>query len=430
MNSNSLYERAKKVMPGGVNSPVRAFGAVGGNPLFISRGEGSKISDVDGNEYIDYVCSWGPVILGHNHPEIAKSIESAIYNGLSFGAPTEIEVLAAELITSSVPNVDMVRMVNSGTEAVMSAVRLARGYTGKDKIIKFEGCYHGHGDSMLVKAGSGALTLSAPDSRGVTHGTAKDTLVAVYNDIESVERLFCENKDEIAGVIIEPVAANMGVIPPEENFLTGLRKLCDKNNALLIFDEVITGFRLCFGGAQEFYGVDADIVTFGKVIGAGMPVGAYGGRREIMECVSPLGGVYQAGTLSGNPIAMTAGYTQLKILSENKEIYNKINNLALKLEEGFKRAAGELELPMWVNRVGSLVSVFFTKECVENYKKAKTSDTGLYSKYFNYMLKEGIYLAPSQFEAMFISYSHTEEDICKTLDAARKVLGNLKELGY
>ncbi|HOA97095.1 MAG TPA: glutamate-1-semialdehyde 2,1-aminomutase, partial [Acetivibrio saccincola] len=294
----------------------------------------------------------------------------------------------------------------------------------------FEGCYHGHGDSMLVKAGSGALTLSAPDSRGVTHGTAKDTLVAVYNDIESVERLFCENKDEIAGVIIEPVAANMGVIPPEENFLTGLRKLCDKNNALLIFDEVITGFRLCFGGAQEFYGVDADIVTFGKVIGAGMPVGAYGGRREIMECVSPLGGVYQAGTLSGNPIAMTAGYTQLKILSENKEIYNKINNLALKLEEGFKRAAGELELPMWVNRVGSLVSVFFTKECVENYKKAKTSDTGLYSKYFNYMLKEGIYLAPSQFEAMFISYSHTEEDICKTLDAARKVLGNLKELGY
>ena len=293
--------------------------------------------------------------------------------------------------------------------------------------MKFEGRYHGHGDSMLVKAGSGALTLSAPDSLGVTDGTAKDTLVAVYNDIESVERLFFENKDKIAGVIIEPVAANMGVVPPKEGFLTELRELCDKNNALLIFDEVITGFRLCLGGAQEFYSVDADIVTFGKVIGAGMPVGAYGGRREIMEQISPLGGVYQAGTLSGNPIAMTAGFTQLKILSENKEIYGKINALAKKLEEGFKRIGEELEFPMWVNRAGSLVSVFFTKEKVENFEKAKTSDTKLYAKYFNHMLKKGIYLAPSQFEAMFVSYSHTEEDIYNTLDAAKKVLDALKE---
>ncbi|HPU41819.1 MAG TPA: glutamate-1-semialdehyde 2,1-aminomutase [Acetivibrio clariflavus] len=426
MDHSVLYERAKRVMPGGVNSPVRAFKAVGSTPLFIQRANGSKIYDINNREYIDYVCSWGPIILGHNHPEIVESITDILHYGLSFGAATVNEVLMAELITSIVPNVDMVRMVNSGTEAVMSAIRLARGYTGKDKIIKFEGCYHGHSDSMLVKAGSGALTLSSPDSLGVTEGTAKDTLVAVYNDTESVEKLFNQYEGQIAAVIVEPVAANMGVVPPEKEFLTKLRELCDKNNALLIFDEVITGFRLCIGGAQEFYNVKADLVTYGKIIGGGMPVGAYGGRREIMEFVSPEGGVYQAGTLSGNPIAMAAGYAQLRILNENREIYEKIDATAKRMEDGFKSIAEELALPLCVNRVGSLIGVFFTNEKVDNFKKAKTSDTKLYAKYFNSMLKEGIYLAPSQFEAMFVSYSHTEEDIDKTLYSAKKVLSGLK----
>ncbi|AEV68397.1 glutamate-1-semialdehyde-2,1-aminomutase [Acetivibrio clariflavus DSM 19732] len=426
MDHSVLYERAKRVMPGGVNSPVRAFKAVGSTPLFIQRANGSKIYDINNREYIDYVCSWGPIILGHNHPEIVESITDILHYGLSFGAATVNEVLMAELITSIVPNVDMVRMVNSGTEAVMSAIRLARGYTGKDKIIKFEGCYHGHSDSMLVKAGSGALTLSSPDSLGVTEGTAKDTLVAVYNDTESVEKLFNQYEGQIAAVIVEPVAANMGVVPPEKEFLTKLRELCDKNNALLIFDEVITGFRLCIGGAQEFYNVKADLVTYGKIIGGGMPVGAYGGRREIMEFVSPEGGVYQAGTLSGNPIAMAAGYAQLRILNENREIYEKIDATAKRMEDGFKSIAEELALPLCVNRVGSLIGVFFTNEKVDNFKKAKTSDTKLYAKYFNSMLKEGIYLAPSQFEAMFVSYSHTEEDIDKTLYSTKKVLSGLK----
>ncbi len=426
MDHSVLYERAKRVMPGGVNSPVRAFKAVGSTPLFIQRANGSKIYDINNREYIDYVCSWGPIILGHNHPEIVESITDILHYGLSFGAATVNEVLMAELITSIVPNVDMVRMVNSGTEAVMSAIRLARGYTGKDKIIKFEGCYHGHSDSMLVKAGSGALTLSSPDSLGVTEGTAKDTLVAIYNDTESVEKLFNQYEGQIAAVIVEPVAANMGVVPPEKEFLTKLRELCDKNNALLIFDEVITGFRLCIGGAQEFYNVKADLVTYGKIIGGGMPVGAYGGRREIMEFVSPEGGVYQAGTLSGNPIAMAAGYAQLRILNENREIYEKIDATAKRMEDGFKSIAEELALPLCVNRVGSLIGVFFTNEKVDNFKKAKTSDTKLYAKYFNSMLKEGIYLAPSQFEAMFVSYSHTEEDIDKTLYSTKKVLSGLK----
>lgn len=425
MELEFLYERAKKVMPGGVNSPVRAFKAVGTKPLFIQKANGSKIYDTDNNEYLDYVCSWGPIILGHNHPKIVESITDIINNGLSFGAPTENEVLMAELITGMVPGVDMVRMVNSGTEAVMSAIRLARGYTKKDKIIKFEGCYHGHYDSMLVKAGSGALTFSAPDSLGVTEGTAKDTLVAIYNDVSSVEKLFAENKEQIAGVIIEPVAANMGVVPPQEDFLAKLRELCDNYNALLIFDEVITGFRLCIGGAQQFYNVKADIVTYGKIIGGGMPVGAYGGRREIMEYVSPIGSVYQAGTLSGNPVAMAAGLAQLRLLNENREIYKKIDAQANKLEDGFKSIAEELECPLWVNRVGSLVGVFFTKEKVDNFEKAKTSNTKLYAMYFNNMLKESIYLAPSQFEAMFVSYSHTEEDINRTLNCAKKALVNL-----
>ena len=422
MTSNDLFERAKKVIPGGVNSPVRAFKAVGSEPVFIKRANGSKIYDINDKEYIDYVCSWGPMILGHNNPKIVESVMNAIPNGLSFGAPIENEVLIAELITDIVHNIDMIRMVNSGTEAVMSALRLARGYTKKDKIIKFEGCYHGHSDSMLVKAGSGALTLSAPDSLGVTKELAKDTLTAIYNDIESVDKLFSEHKDQIAGVIVEPVAANMGVVPPDKDFLSNLRQLCDKNNALLIFDEVITGFRLCIGGAQEYYNVKADIVTYGKIIGGGMPVGAYGGRKDIMECVSPLGGVYQAGTLSGNPIAMAAGLAQITILNENKDIYERINNLAKMLEDGFVKISTELDLEIYINRVGSLVSIFFTGEKVNNFTKAKMSDTKLYAKYFNSMLNKGVYLAPAQFEAMFVSNSHTEEDIEKTLEVAKKVL--------
>ncbi|MCX7615203.1 MAG: glutamate-1-semialdehyde 2,1-aminomutase [Clostridiales bacterium] len=426
---SELFERAKKVMPGGVNSPVRSFKAVGTEPIFIKRADGSKIYDVDDNEYIDYVCSWGPMILGHNYPLIEKEVSKAVKGGLSFGAPTEKEVIMAELITSVVPNIDMVRMVNSGTEAVMSALRLARGFTKKDKIIKFNGCYHGHADSMLVRAGSGALTLSNPDSLGVTNEHAKNTLIADYNDIDSVLQLFKANKNEIAAVIIEPVAANMGVVLPEKDFLHKLRKLCDDHNALLIFDEVITGFRLSIGGAQEFFDVKADIVTFGKIIGGGMPVGAYGARREIMELIAPLGGVYQAGTLSGNPIAMAAGVTQLSTLQENKEIYQKISMLAEKLADGLKKTAMELKIPICVNKIGSLLCVFFTGETVKDFKTAKTSNTELYARYFNLMLKNGIYLAPAQFEAMFVSNAHSEEDINKTLEASQKVLIDMKNEG-
>ncbi|WP_026073897.1 glutamate-1-semialdehyde 2,1-aminomutase [Acetivibrio cellulolyticus] len=426
MNSN-LYKRALKVMPGGVNSPVRSFKAVGGEPVFIKRAEGSKIYDVEGREYIDYVCSWGPMILGHNHPEIAKSVMEAAGNGLSFGAPTENEVIMAELITSIVPGIDMVRMVNSGTEAVMSAIRLARAFTGRGKIIKFEGCYHGHSDSMLVKAGSGALTLSHPDSLGVTEEFARNALIADYNDIESVNRLFEQNKGEVAAVIIEPVAANMGVVCPRKGFLAELKAVCDKNGALLIFDEVITGFRLSLSGAQEYFNVKADIVTFGKIIGGGMPVGAYGARREIMELVAPLGGMYQAGTLSGNPIAMAAGIAQLTILKEQQEIYEKIEKLAIMLEKGFNEIAEQLEIPICVNRVASLVCVFFTKEAVVDFKTAKTSNTKLFAKFFKLMLENGINLAPAQFEAMFVSAAHSKEDIEKTLAAARKSLSLIKE---
>lgn len=424
---NNLFERAKKVIPGGVNSPVRAFKAVNRDPLFIKSAKGSKIVDVHGHEYLDYVCSWGPMILGHNHPKILEEVSKTIQNGLSFGAPTENEVLLAELITDIVPNIEMIRMVNSGTEAVMSALRLARGYTRKDKIIKFEGCYHGHCDSMLVKAGSGALTFSTPDSLGITKEMAKDTLVAVYNDILSVEKLFMDNQGQIAGVIIEPVAANMGVVLPEPDFLNQLKKLCEQNAALLIFDEVITGFRLGIGGAGAYYHVQADLVTYGKIIGGGMPVGAYGGRREIMEFVSPLGGVYQAGTLSGNPIAMAAGLAQIKMLRENSGIYQKIECLAQKLADGFKMIAIDLNLPLCVNSVGSLVCVFFTGKAVRDFTGAKLSNTTQYAQYFNKMLEEGIYLAPSQFEAMFVSDAHTEEDIEKTLIAARKVFNQMKK---
>lgn len=420
--SSQLFKRALEVMPGGVNSPVRSFKAVGREPIFIQSGKGSKIRDADGKEYIDYVCSWGPMILGHNHPEIERRVIEAVKEGLSFGAPTQREVRMAELITGLVPNIEMIRMVNSGTEAVMSALRLARGVTCKEKIIKFEGCYHGHSDSMLVSAGSGALTLSNPNSKGVTESQARDTLIAQYNDINSVEMLFNANKGNVAAVIVEPVAANMGVVLPENGFLEGLRKLCDSFGALLIFDEVITGFRLGIGGAQEFFGVKADIVTFGKIIGGGMPVGAYGASKEIMSEVAPLGGVYQAGTLSGNPVAMAAGLGELEILSSTPEVYTQIENSAKILAEGFRNAAKEFNAPMTVNQVGSLICPFFTRENVRNFAGAKTSDTRLYANFFSHMLDSGINLAPAQFEAMFLSYAHTNEDLNATIEAVYSAL--------
>ena len=417
MNSQELFERAKKVIPGGVNSPVRAFKAVNSNPLFISQAKGSKIYDVEQNEFIDYVGSWGPMILGHNNHAILKSVEKAIGNGLSFGAPVEAEVKIAELITEMVPGIEMVRMVNSGTEAVMSAIRLARGFTKRDKIVKFEGCYHGHSDSMLVKAGSGVLTAGVPDSLGVPKNVAADTLTAIYNDIASVEKLFAENKNEISAVIIEPVAANMGVIAPKEDFLRELSALCKINGALLIFDEVITGFRLAKGGAQEYFGVSADIVTYGKIIGGGMPAGAYAGRREIMECVAPVGGVYQAGTLSGNPVAMAAGLAQLEILRSNQWVYEQINAMAKMLGDGIELLAHKYNVPANINRVGSLLCAFFSESVVTNYAEAKKSNTMSYAEYFNSLLKKGIYLAPSQFEAMFVSAAHSADDIKNTLNA-------------
>lgn len=429
MINSSLYNRAKQVMPGGVNSPVRSYQAVGGDPVFIKRADRSKIYDVEDRAYIDYVCSWGPMILGHNHPKIAESVKKAVDFGLSFGAPTENEVILAELITSTVPGIEMIRMVNSGTEAVMSALRLARAFTKRSKIIKFDGCYHGHSDSMLVRAGSGALTLSRPDSLGVTDEFARNTLIADYNNIESVRRLFAKNSKEIAAVILEPVAANMGVVPPKGNFLAELRALCDENRALLIFDEVITGFRLCVEGAQKYFGVRADIVTFGKIIGGGMPVGAYGGRKELMAMISPLGGVYQAGTLSGNPVAMSAGIAQLTELKENREIYTRIDKMAERLEKGFKDIAKKLELPITVNRVASLVCVFFTQEAVTDFDSAKSSNTKLYAKYFRKMLDSGVHLAPAQFEAMFVSDAHTLDDIEKTLEIAEKTLQEMKNGG-
>ncbi|MEN8904355.1 MAG: glutamate-1-semialdehyde 2,1-aminomutase [Clostridiales bacterium] len=429
MMSTSLFDRAKKVMPGGVNSPVRSFKAVGGEPLFIKCANGSKIYDIDDKEYIDYVCSWGPMILGHRHSEIEKSVIKAVEGGLSFGAPTKREVTLAELIIDIVPNIEMIRMVNSGTEAVMSALRLARGYTKREKIIKFDGCYHGHNDSMLVKAGSGALTFSNPDSLGVTNEFTKNTLIAQYNDIESVKKLFEQNNGKIAALIIEPVAANMGLVLPKKGFLEEIRNLCDENNTLLIFDEVITGFRLALGGAQEYFNVKADIVTFGKIIGGGMPVGAYGARKEIMEMVAPLGGVYQAGTLSGNPIAMAAGIAQITILKERKSIYKKIENCASILANGFIKLASTYDLPIHVNSIASLVCVFFTNEIVCDFQSSKSSNVMLYARFFNLMLKYGINLAPAQFEAMFLSEAHTKLDVEKTLEAAKKAFIIMKEEG-
>lgn len=417
--SEELFDRAVKVIPGGVNSPVRAYGAIGIAPRFIDRADGCHIYDVDGKEYVDYIDSWGPMILGHNFPEVKESVLKACEKGLSFGCATAIEVEMAEFICDHIPHVDMVRMVNSGTEAVMSAVRVARGFTGKNKIIKFAGCYHGHSDAMLVSAGSGVMTSGVPDSAGVPKGCTEDTMTAVYNDLDSVRALMEQADGQTAAVIVEAVGANMGVVPPKKGFLEGLRKLCDEYGALLIFDEVITGFRLAFGGAAEYFGVTPDLVTYGKIIGAGMPVGAYGGRREIMELVSPVGKVYQAGTLSGNPIAMAAGLTQLKYLYEHQEIYKDLEEKGKRLYGGMEKILVEKNLPYHINHVSSLGSLFFTEQEVVDYISAKSSDTKAFSEYFKGMLAQGIHMAPSQFEAMFLSTAHTDEIIDQTLEAVR-----------
>ena len=417
--SEALFERACKVIPGGVNSPVRAFGSIGCTPRMICSADGAYMKDEDGNTYLDLVGSWGPMILGHNHPAVREAVIKACEDGLSFGAATGREVEMAELICSSIPSIDMVRMVNSGTEAVMSAVRTARGYTGRDKIIKFMGCYHGHADAMLVQAGSGVMTAGIPDSAGVPKGCTQDTLSAVYNDADSVKTLFETFPDEIAAVIVEPVGANMGVVPPKKGFLESLRALCTKYGAVLIFDEVITGFRLGFTGAQGYFGVDADLVTYGKIIGAGMPVGAYGGKREIMKCVAPSGAVYQAGTLSGNPVAMAAGIAQLTILKDHPEIYERLNEKGDWFYGEVKKIAEESAAAQGTS-CGSLGCLFFTDVPVCNYADAKTSDTSLYAKYFNHMLANGIYLAPSQFEAMFLSDAHTKEELERVLDLMRE----------
>ena len=414
--SETLFKEAVNLMPGGVNSPVRAFGSVGMTPRFIASAEGSHMTDVDGNRYLDFVGSWGPMILGHGNEMVLEKVAEACKKGLSFGAATEAEVDMARLICEMVPSMELVRMVNSGTEAVMSAIRAARGYTGRNKIIKFEGCYHGHSDAMLVKAGSGVMTAGVPDSSGVPSGATEDTLLAVYNDLEGVEQLFNTWEKEIAAVIVEPVGANMGVVPPKAGFLEGLRKLCTENGSLLIFDEVITGFRLSKAGAQEYFGIQSDLTTYGKIIGGGMPVGAYGGRKEVMEVVSPVGNVYQAGTLSGNPVAMAAGLAQLHYLNEHPEVYTHLNALGEKLYGGMEKMCEELQLPYQVNHVGSLGSLFFTDQPVVDYTSAKTSDTKKFAEYFRYMLGNGVYIASSQFEAMFISDAHTDEEIQHTLN--------------
>lgn len=418
--SEALFERACKVIPGGVNSPVRAFGSIGGKPRMIRSADGTRMTDEDGNMYLDFVGSWGPMILGHNHPAVREAVIKACEDGLSFGAATGREVEMAELICSSIPNVDMVRMVNSGTEAVMSAIRAARGYTGRDKIVKFMGCYHGHSDALLVQAGSGVMTAGIPDSAGVPKGCTRDTLSAVYNDAGSVEKLFETFPEDIAAVIVEPVGANMGVVPPQPGFLEALRSLCTKYGAVLIFDEVITGFRLGFTGAQGYFGVDADLVTYGKIIGAGMPVGAYGGRREIMERVAPVGPVYQAGTLSGNPVAMAAGLAQLTILKEHPEIYSELNEKGDWFYGEVKRIVEQSGMKAQALSCGSLGCIFFTDVPVCNYETAKTSDTTVYAKYFNHMLSRGIYLAPAQFEAMFLSAAHTREELEGVLEVIKE----------
>lgn len=417
--SHRLFAKAKKLLPGGVNSPVRAYQAVAMNPPFIKKGQGSKIYDVDGNEYIDYVASWGPLILGHNHPSVIAALTTCLHEvGTSFGAPTELENMMAELIIAALPSIEMIRMVNSGTEATMSAIRLARGYTGKNKIVKFEGCYHGHADHLLIKAGSGALTLGVPTSPGVPSNIAGNTIIAPYNDLEHLEEIFKAAGDDIAAVIVEPVAGNMGCVPPNPGFLEGLRKLTWQYASLLIFDEVMTGFRVSFGGAQQIYGINPDITCLGKIIGGGLPVGAYGGKRELMELIAPQGPIYQAGTLSGNPLAMSAGIATLKCLHDDN-IYEDLANKAKLLEEGLQEMAAQADLKLAFNRVGSMFSVFFTDKPVYDYQTATSSNVKAFATYFKHMLQQGIYLAPSQYEAGFMSCAHNMEDLEKTIAASK-----------
>lgn len=416
-NSKALFERAQKVIPGGVNSPVRAFNSVGGSPVFIKRAEGAYLFDEDGNKYIDFIGSWGPMLLGHADPDIVDAVRETALGSTSFGAPTQLEVEMAELITSSVQGIDKIRMVNSGTEATMSAIRVARGFTGKNKIIKFKGCYHGHGDSFLIEAGSGALTMGQPSSPGVTEGTAKDTLNADYNDINSVKELVEANSDDIAAIILEPIAGNMGCIPPIEGFLQDLRMLCDEHNIVLIFDEVMTGFRVDFEGAQKVYGVTADLVTYGKIIGAGLPVGAYGGKKEIMEYVAPTGPVYQAGTLSGNPLAMAAGLTMLKKLKNNPDVYEDLERKSAQIAEGMTKTLEAQGITFAANRVGSMIGLFYCEGPVTSFADANRTDKELFSKIFHGMLKRGVYLPPSPFEAFFLSNALSDEDIEFTLNA-------------
>ncbi len=420
--SQALFEAAQRVIPGGVNSPVRAFGSVGGTPPFIARATGAYIEDIDGNRYIDYVGSWGPMLFGHAAPEVVRAIQEAAARSPSFGAPTELEVRVAELICELVPSIEMVRLVNSGTEATMSAVRLARAYTGRPKIIKFEGHYHGHADFFLIAAGSGALTFGQPNSPGVTPGTAQDTLLARFNDLQHVEQLVAANDGEIAAIILEPVAGNMGCVPPEPGFLEGLRRLCDRHGILLIFDEVMTGFRVARGGAQERYGVLPDLTTLGKIIGGGLPVGAYGGRREIMEYVAPRGPVYQAGTLSGNPLAMAAGYAVLRKIADTPDLYERLEAFGAALEAGVRENLKGLGLRLYFTRVGAMATLFFTSERVVDYETARRCDTGRFARYFHAMLEEGIYLPPSQFEAFFFSTAHGERELERTLSAQRRAL--------
>ncbi|WP_282013949.1 glutamate-1-semialdehyde 2,1-aminomutase [Marinifilum flexuosum] len=424
--SSELFDEANKYIPGGVNSPVRAFKSVGGTPVFIEKAKGSILTDADGNEYIDYISSWGPMILGHAYPNVIDAIKAKVEDSTSFGAPTELEIHIAKLIVEMVPNIDKIRMVNSGTEACMSAIRVARGYTGRNKFIKFEGCYHGHADSFLIKAGSGASTFGVPNSPGVTPGTANDTLTAKYNDIDNVRQLVAENKDEIAAIIIEPIAGNMGCVLPKKGFLEDLRELCDQEGILLIFDEVMNGFRLAKGGAQEYLGIKADLVTFGKVIGGGMPVGAYAGPDEIMKVVSPLGPVYQAGTLSGNPIAMIAGYTLLKELNENPQYFTELEEKTEYLHKGLDKVFAESEFDYKINRCGSMISVFFTDVDVVDFDTAATANNEKFPQFFHEMLKRGIYLPPSSFESYFLSNSLTYEMLDKTIQAAKESLEAMK----
>jgi glutamate-1-semialdehyde 2,1-aminomutase len=424
--NHQLFQRAQQLMPGGVNSPVRAFKSVGGEPFFTQRADGAYLWDVEGKRYIDYVGSWGPMIVGHNHPQVREAVERAVRDGLSYGTPCAAEIAMAEMLTTLVPSLEMVRMVNSGTEATMSAIRLARGATGRNKIVKFEGCYHGHGDSFLVKAGSGALTFGVPTSPGVPKAAADLTLTLPYNDLAAARALFAEHGADIAGVIVEPVAGNMNCIPPVEGYLAGLRALCTQHGALLIFDEVMTGFRVALGGAQAYYGVTPDLSTFGKIIGGGMPVGAYGGRRELMQQIAPSGPIYQAGTLSGNPVAMAAGLAMLTLV-QAPGFYENLSARARMLTDGLQGVAEAEGLPFSTNQVGGMFGLFFTSEQVSSYAQATAADTALFNRFFHGMLQRGVYLAPSAFEAGFISSAHSDQDLADTLDAARAAMREAKQ---